>query len=502
MQDNRGTSHQPDSGGAARFERTNPELASLEDLKHQLRELERLFEQTGDALQAAATTLKDRKELPSNAPSRGLDALRDRIDSLRGQLHAVVRANGGQLVEESHRITSVEGLRRLVEQAEDTASTLTRTRDVLRRAVRLRREDGQPEPILTTCVGEIAYLTGELEANGLAPALVQALADGSHSLCALVTLVAPLDQISEEEKDALRQRVAEAYGSELARLASRGRLTLVPWTSEVPPPDETVGDQSDSEAAPEDGLPKITAGPETTAFTQAAPATEADRSPDRVAESPLGPPAPQRAEAREDELVRLVEDRTSQLRQAIDRLQRLSYTDALTHIANRRHFEEVLEVEWRRGLRAKTPVALMMIDIDRFKAYNDTFGHRAGDGCLTRVAATLDDLAQRAGDLVARYGGDEFAAILAGTDLSGATEVAERLRAAVEPLGIENGDGHPRTVITVSVGVAAGVPGEVLSPDALLGAADSALYEAKRAGRNCVRTALLVAGPAGSLAVE
>ena len=209
-----------------------------------------------------------------------------------------------------------------------------------------------------------------------------------------------------------------------------------------------------------------------------------------------------RAEAREVELMRLVEERTSQLRQANDRLQRLSYTDALTNIANRRHFEEVLEVEWRRGFRAKTPVALMMIDIDRFKAYNDTFGHRAGDLCLTRVASALDDLAQRAGDLVARYGGDEFAAILAGTDVSGATEVAERLRAAVEPLGLESGESDQRAVMTVSVGVAAGIPGEVLSHDALLGAADSALYEAKRSGRNCVRIARFVSGPAGSLAIE
>ena len=209
-----------------------------------------------------------------------------------------------------------------------------------------------------------------------------------------------------------------------------------------------------------------------------------------------------RAEAREHELVRRVEDLTSQLGLVNDRLQRVSYTDALTNIANRRHFEEVLEVEWRRGFRAKTPVALMMIDIDRFKPYNDTFGHRAGDGCLTRVASVLDDLAQRAGDLVARYGGDEFAAILAGTDLSGAAEVAERLRAAVEPLAIESGDTHPGIAVTVSVGVASGVPGEVVSPDALLGAADSALYEAKRAGRNCVRTARFIAGQPGGITIE
>jgi diguanylate cyclase (GGDEF)-like protein len=193
------------------------------------------------------------------------------------------------------------------------------------------------------------------------------------------------------------------------------------------------------------------------------------------------------AQAREAELIRLVGERTSQLRQANDRLQRLSYIDGLTNIANRRHFEEMLEVEWRRAFRAETQVALLMLDIDHFKIYNDTFGHRAGDGCLTRVAAVLDDSVQRAGDLVARYGGEEFAAILTGTDAPGATEVAERLRAAVEELGIEQGGG----VVTVSIGVASGLPGEVASPEALLSAADTALYEAKRAGRNRVRIAKL-----------
>ena len=205
-----------------------------------------------------------------------------------------------------------------------------------------------------------------------------------------------------------------------------------------------------------------------------------------------------RAEADAVELGRRIDELTSQLQEANDRLER----DQLTNIASRRHFEEVLDVEWRRGLRAKTPVALMMIDIDRFKPYNDRFGHRAGDDCLTRVASELVELPQRAGDLVARHGGDEFAAVLAGTDLSGATGVAERLRTAIERLGIESDGNHPPAVITVSVGVASGVPGEVLSPDALLGAADSALYEAKRAGRNCVRTARFVAGPPGRISIE
>ena len=196
-----------------------------------------------------------------------------------------------------------------------------------------------------------------------------------------------------------------------------------------------------------------------------------------------------RSQARETELIRLVEERTRQLQQANDHLQRLSYIDALTNIANRRHFEEILEVEWRRAFRAKTPISLLMLDIDLFKSYNDSFGHRAGDACLTRVAAVLDDSAQRAGDLVARYGGEEFAAILAGTDGAGAVEVAERLRAAVEQLGIEQGGGDPARVVTISVGVASSIPGDVTSPEALLSAADHALYEAKRAGRNRVATA-------------
>ena len=196
-----------------------------------------------------------------------------------------------------------------------------------------------------------------------------------------------------------------------------------------------------------------------------------------------------RAQARETELLRLVEERTSQLQQANDHLQRLSYIDALTNIPNRRHFEEILEVEWRRAFRSRTPIALLMLDIDHFKAYNDTFGHRAGDACLTRVAAVLDESVQRAGDLVARYGGEEFAAILAGTELSGAIEVGERLRAAVEALAIGHADGDTHGMVTLSVGIAVGIPGDVSSSEALLGAADKALYQAKRDGRNLVRVA-------------
>jgi diguanylate cyclase (GGDEF)-like protein len=197
-----------------------------------------------------------------------------------------------------------------------------------------------------------------------------------------------------------------------------------------------------------------------------------------------------RAQAREAELIRLVEVRTSQLQQANNHLQRLSYIDSLTNIANRRHFEEILENEWRRSFRAKTPITLLILDIDQFKLYNDTFGHRAGDEALTRVATVLDQGVQRSSDLMARYGGEEFAAILAATDESGGAEVAERLRAAVEHLGIKQGPDptkdDPTKVVTISVGVAAGIPGEVSTLETLLRDADKALYEAKRSGRNRV----------------
>ena len=192
-----------------------------------------------------------------------------------------------------------------------------------------------------------------------------------------------------------------------------------------------------------------------------------------------------RAQAREAELIRLVEERTSQLQQANNHLQRLSYIDSLTGIANRRHFEEILEVEWRRAVRAGTPMTLLMLDIDNFKLYNDTFGHRAGDGCLVRVATILDQSVQRAGDLLARYGGEEFAAVLTRTDEAGGIEVAERLRAGVETLAITLSD-DPIQVVTISIGVAAGIPAQASSHEALLRAADKALYAAKRAGRNRV----------------
>ena len=169
-------------------------------------------------------------------------------------------------------------------------------------------------------------------------------------------------------------------------------------------------------------------------------------------------------------------------------LERLSFLDGLTGIANRRRFDEFLDQEWRRCARSRVPLAVIMIDIDHFKLYNDTLGHEAGDEVLKRVAITLDDALQRPGDLVARYGGEEFVVVLPGIDAAAALAQGERLRGAVEALSIP----HPQSTddrLTISLGASSTAP-PAGSPDALIHAADQALYQAKRAGRN--RTRLLV----------
>ncbi len=166
-----------------------------------------------------------------------------------------------------------------------------------------------------------------------------------------------------------------------------------------------------------------------------------------------------------------------------EELERLSTVDGLTEIPNRRLFDVALDREWRRAARHGRPVAIVMIDIDRFKAFNDAYGHQAGDDCLRAVAKALTRTVSREGDVVARYGGEEFAAILPDTDLNGALAVAERMRLAVVDLGLEHVDGVEK-VVTVSLGAASCVPTPDSSSDSLVAAADAALYRAKEAGRN------------------
>ena len=165
--------------------------------------------------------------------------------------------------------------------------------------------------------------------------------------------------------------------------------------------------------------------------------------------------------------------------EAEDKLEELAITDALTGLRNRRKFDAAIESEWRRAMRQKSPISLLMIDADHFKAYNDTFGHQAGDQVLVGIAICISDSVRRAGDCAARYGGEEFSVLLPGTAASDALHIAETIRHKVIGWSEEN---HPSTV---SIGVASITPSGGMDWNQLVRAADKALYAAKAAGRNC-----------------
>ncbi|HEX7707237.1 MAG TPA: diguanylate cyclase [Thermoanaerobaculia bacterium] len=166
-------------------------------------------------------------------------------------------------------------------------------------------------------------------------------------------------------------------------------------------------------------------------------------------------------------------------------LELLASADGLTGLANRRAFDERLDSEWRRAAREGTPLSLLMLDVDLFKALNDRYGHATGDGVLRAIAEVLAGLARRAADLPARYGGEEFAVVLPQCGQEAAAAFAETIRDSVERLAISH-EASPTGVLSISIGVATMVPGLGDHPTALIEAADSALYEAKRAGRNRV----------------
>lgn len=174
------------------------------------------------------------------------------------------------------------------------------------------------------------------------------------------------------------------------------------------------------------------------------------------------------------------------LTQANQKLKRVAYLDGLTQVANRLRFEQFLNQEWRRLMREKAPLAVIMADIDHFKAYNDQYGHQAGDECLRQIAGVLSRAIQRPADMVARYGGEEFIIILPKTDLAGATTVAERIRILVRCQGILHQGSTSDHIVTLSLGVAALQPAPHYSPEDLIQAADQALYQAKAAGRDRV----------------
>jgi len=204
----------------------------------------------------------------------------------------------------------------------------------------------------------------------------------------------------------------------------------------------------------------------------------------------------QALEVRNEELSRL----RLALETANQRLKRLVAIDGLTGIANRRHFDRVLDRELRRARRDRQPLSLIFLDLDGFKGFNDSYGHAQGDEVLRRVAVTLDETFRRGGDLVARYGGEEFAVVLPGIDARRAGLYAERLRRRIWRLAIPNLASQAADRVTISAGVATLAPDSpnfaATTADTLLRAADQALYRAKCLGRNRISIAANAPDPA------
>jgi diguanylate cyclase (GGDEF)-like protein len=174
------------------------------------------------------------------------------------------------------------------------------------------------------------------------------------------------------------------------------------------------------------------------------------------------------------------------LKRAHDLLESLSITDPLTGLPNRRQFDAVLETELRRAVRYKSHVGLLMCDLDRFKAYNDHYGHPAGDVCLQEVASVFRETLRRAGELPARYGGEEFAVILPGVKPHDAAMMGERIRQAVEDRQLPHDPTGPSPFVTLSVGATSQLITPGVTASTLMQRADVALYASKRAGRNRV----------------
>jgi diguanylate cyclase len=195
------------------------------------------------------------------------------------------------------------------------------------------------------------------------------------------------------------------------------------------------------------------------------------------------------AKKREQELAKLVAEKTADLSLANEELKKLSYTDPLTGLANRRVFDQTLERECSRVRRTNSQLSLLMIDVDHFKALNDSAGHQKGDEYLISLAAELKRRCKRRMDTAARYGGEEFAIILADTDAAHAAEFAEMIRQAVAALSLPHPASPIAPFLTVSVGVAAATGNGCFTPEAVIAEADRALYAAKNAGRNRVSVA-------------
>ena len=193
--------------------------------------------------------------------------------------------------------------------------------------------------------------------------------------------------------------------------------------------------------------------------------------------------------ARLSEKIAEVGSYIGKLEQENAELKTLAFTDPLTSVDNRRAFDRTMEREWNRGLREQASVAVILLDIDHFKLYNDSYGHQGGDACLKQVGEAIKSAVTRASDSVARYGGEEFAVVLPNTSAAGAATVAEGIRSAVEALNLEHRASLTADHVTVSLGVASVVPDSSLSLQGLIEQADQALYQSKEGGRNQVAIA-------------
>lgn len=175
-----------------------------------------------------------------------------------------------------------------------------------------------------------------------------------------------------------------------------------------------------------------------------------------------------------------------ELKRYRDYLEQIAFIDGLTAIPNRRRFDEHFQSEWQRGVRREASLAVLMIDIDFFKPFNDHYGHQAGDDCLVKVAQALASSVHRPGDLVARYGGEEFVCVLPDTDLAGAEIIANTLRKSVNALKVPHEFSNVTDHVTVSIGAAAVKLEQSMKPEELVEKADNNLYEAKESGRDRV----------------
>jgi len=190
------------------------------------------------------------------------------------------------------------------------------------------------------------------------------------------------------------------------------------------------------------------------------------------------------AQQQRDAAFRDLRDLKKELEVKNKELERLSTTDSLMGIANRRSFDEFFDKEWRRATREEKQLSIILIDIDHFKAYNDHYGHQGGDECLRQVARKLAECLKRGGDMIARYGGEEFVVVLPNTSERGAISIAEELRAAVEALRLKHEHSSVADHVTISLGVASMIPVQGASLRELIAMADEALYAAKESGRN------------------